>query len=257
MLTAGSIAADQTICAGATPAPLTSASAPSGGTGSFSYQWELSPDNSTWTAIGGANGPDFTPGSLTATTYFRRQVTAGGCSATSAATTVLVNARPVTPTLSAQYNGTNTTLTSSAASGNQFYFNGVVIPGATAATHVVSAASPLGAYTVVVTSAAGCASAASTPLTVTSSVKPLAGTTLSVYPTPTPDGKLRVELTGYRQAVTLTVRNTLGQVVYSATVPAAGGTTTQGVNLTYLPVGVYILQAKSAGGLDTRRVVKE
>ncbi|MFC7669684.1 hypothetical protein ACFQT0_21680 [Hymenobacter humi] len=78
-LTAGSIAASQTICAGATPAPLTSASAPSGGTGTFAYQWESSPDNTTWTAIAGATGDSFAPGPLTATTSFRRRVTSGAC----------------------------------------------------------------------------------------------------------------------------------------------------------------------------------
>ncbi|MCC3152143.1 gliding motility-associated C-terminal domain-containing protein [Hymenobacter sp. BT770] len=79
VLTAGSIAADQTICAGDTPASLTSATAPSGGTGKFVYQWESSPDNTTFTAIGVATSADYAPGPLAATTYFRRQVTSGTC----------------------------------------------------------------------------------------------------------------------------------------------------------------------------------
>ncbi|GAA3995088.1 hypothetical protein GCM10022408_01840 [Hymenobacter fastidiosus] len=78
-LSAGSIAADQTVCAGATPTPLTSTVGPSGGTGTFAYQWESSADNSTWTPIAGATGVDFAPGPLTATTYFRRQVRSGAC----------------------------------------------------------------------------------------------------------------------------------------------------------------------------------
>ncbi|SFQ48634.1 PKD domain-containing protein [Hymenobacter arizonensis] len=257
-LAAGTIAADQTVCAGSPAAPLTSTTPATGGAGPYAYQWEASADNATWTAIAGATSSDYAPGSPSATTYFRRQVSAGGCSATSTAITVVVNPRPVTPTLSAQYNGTTTTLTSSATTGNQFYQNGVAIVGATAQTYVLTGTTTqLGAYTVVTTNAAGCASSASAPITVTSSVKPLAGTSLSVYPNPTPDGHLRVELTGYRQPVALTVLNTLGQMVYTATVPAAAGTTTQAVNLTRLPAGVYILQAKTAGGLDTRRVVKE
>jgi gliding motility-associated-like protein len=77
-LNAGAIAADQTICAGSTPAPLGSGGA-SGGTGTFAYQWEFSFNNSTWTAIAGATGETFAPGPLTATTYFRRQVSSGGC----------------------------------------------------------------------------------------------------------------------------------------------------------------------------------
>ena len=78
-LTAGSIAASQTVCAGTTPAPLTSAGAASGGTGTFAYQWESSPDNTSWTAIAGATNADYAPGALTTTTYFRRQVRSGAC----------------------------------------------------------------------------------------------------------------------------------------------------------------------------------
>ncbi|WP_139923467.1 gliding motility-associated C-terminal domain-containing protein [Hymenobacter sp. DG01] len=78
-LTPGRIANDQTICAGATPAPLTGPASPEGGTGSYAYQWESSPDNTTWTAVGGATGATFVPGPLTATTFFRRRVVSGDC----------------------------------------------------------------------------------------------------------------------------------------------------------------------------------
>ncbi|RPD47085.1 PKD domain-containing protein [Hymenobacter sediminis] len=78
-LTAGSIASNQTLCFGATPTPLTSANAATGGTGTFTYQWESSADNTNWSAIPGATGPTYAPGALQATTYFRRRVTAGAC----------------------------------------------------------------------------------------------------------------------------------------------------------------------------------
>jgi gliding motility-associated-like protein len=78
-LVAGTVAADQTVCAGSTPAPLTSSAPATGGTGTFAYQWEASPDNVTWTAIPGATGATLAPGALAATTYFRRQVTSGPC----------------------------------------------------------------------------------------------------------------------------------------------------------------------------------
>ncbi|RZK62617.1 MAG: PKD domain-containing protein, partial [Hymenobacter sp.] len=78
-LAAGTIGADQSLCIGATPAPLTSTAAASGGTGAFAYQWESSTDNTNWTAIGGATNADYSPGGLTATTYFRRRVTSGPC----------------------------------------------------------------------------------------------------------------------------------------------------------------------------------
>jgi gliding motility-associated-like protein len=78
-LTAGTIGTDQTLCPGATPAALNRATPPTGGTGSYSYQWESSTDNTTWTAIAGATGPDYAPGPLPVTTYFRRQVLSGLC----------------------------------------------------------------------------------------------------------------------------------------------------------------------------------
>ncbi len=78
-LTAGSIAADQTVCAGSAPAPLTSSAAATGGTGTFAYQWDASTDNVTWTAIPGATNATLAPGALTATTYFRRRVSSGPC----------------------------------------------------------------------------------------------------------------------------------------------------------------------------------
>ena len=182
----------------------------------------------------------------------------GGCAAATATTTVTINARPATPTLTVQYNGTTTTLTSSAATGNQFYLNNAAIAGATGQAYVVNGTpAQLGSYTVLTTNANGCTSLSSAPLVVTSSLKPLAGTSLGVYPNPTPDGNFRVELTGNRAAAELTVFNTLGQAVFTTTVPASAGTTTQAVNLTQLTSGVYLLRVKTVGNLDIRRVVKE
>lgn len=73
----GRISASQKIGPGATPAQLTSTTAPSGGTGTFSYQWESSTDETSWSAISGATGVSYQPGSLTQTSYFRRKVTSG------------------------------------------------------------------------------------------------------------------------------------------------------------------------------------
>jgi hypothetical protein len=196
-----------------------------------------------------------TPGTYTVTNTV---AAASGCAAATATTTVTINARPATPTISVQYNGSTTTLTSSAATGNQWHLNNGLIPGATGQTYVANGIpAQLGSYTVQTTNANGCISLPSAPLVVTSSLKPLAGSSLSVYPNPTPDGNFRVELTGYRAAAELTVLNALGQVIFAATVPASAGTATQAVNLTQLTSGVYLLRVKTVGSLDTRRVIKE
>ena len=74
-LTAGSISAAQTICYNTAPAGLTEATAATGGTGAYTYQWESSTNNIAWTPIGGATSATYSPGALTTDTYYRRQVT--------------------------------------------------------------------------------------------------------------------------------------------------------------------------------------
>ncbi|WP_185955282.1 T9SS type B sorting domain-containing protein [Solitalea koreensis] len=83
-LTNNSIAADQFISTGKIPALITGTQ-PSGGDGSnYSYLWEQSTNGSTWTsATGAANGKDYQPEALSATTYFRRNVYCGQCNSVS------------------------------------------------------------------------------------------------------------------------------------------------------------------------------
>jgi gliding motility-associated-like protein len=73
-LTAGNIAADQTICSGTAPASFTSTTDAAGGTGARNYQWQSSVDNVSFTNIAGANAAVYAPGVLTQTTYYRRGV---------------------------------------------------------------------------------------------------------------------------------------------------------------------------------------
>ncbi|WP_238395713.1 Ig-like domain-containing protein [Pontibacter pudoricolor] len=77
------ITAAQTVCAGNTPAPLTG-SAPTGGTGAYTYLWESSITSATTgfaAAAGTNNGQSYTPGNLGVNTWFRRTVTSEGCEA--------------------------------------------------------------------------------------------------------------------------------------------------------------------------------
>jgi hypothetical protein len=85
-----------------------------------------------------------------------------------------------------------------------------------------------------------------------------AGTSLTVYPNPTPDGHLLLEFTGYREAVAVRVINAVGQQVYEGTVAGSALNQKQTLNLSALPTGVYILQARTAsGGIEVRRIVRE
>jgi gliding motility-associated-like protein len=75
----GTISGSQTVCPGSNPAPFASTAGASGGTGTYTYQWESSPDNSTWTPISGATNATYAPGPVNAVTYYRRQATAAAC----------------------------------------------------------------------------------------------------------------------------------------------------------------------------------
>ena len=85
--------ASQQINYGGSPGTMT-VSGMTGGTGTYSYQWQSSPNSSFSTPTNvGSNYPYYTPGTtLTATTYFRVLVSSGGTSAYSP--TVVVNVYP-------------------------------------------------------------------------------------------------------------------------------------------------------------------
>ena len=99
-----------------------------------------------------------------------------GCvSPVSASLTVTVNPLPQIPVITASTQtsfceGGSVLLTSSATTGNQWYKDNILIPGATAKTYTASTS---GIYTVAVTNTNGCISPGSLPLTVTENPYPV------------------------------------------------------------------------------------
>jgi hypothetical protein len=65
-----------TQCYNYDPAAMTAN--PSGGAGTYTYQWQDSPDGAAWTDISGATGATYNPGSITTTTHYRVLVDATG-----------------------------------------------------------------------------------------------------------------------------------------------------------------------------------
>ena len=65
-------------CANGAPGQITG-SIPTGGNGSYNYQWQSSTDNINFTDITGATAMNYDPGTVTASTYYRRAVTSGVC----------------------------------------------------------------------------------------------------------------------------------------------------------------------------------
>jgi hypothetical protein len=73
------LGAAQTICSGGIPEPLTG-TLPTGGTNSYTYQWQSSLNGlSGWVSIPGQTSATYSPGLMTQTTYFRRQIISGLC----------------------------------------------------------------------------------------------------------------------------------------------------------------------------------
>jgi len=78
---AGTIQADQQlVCPSPGPATLTSINNAVGGNGTYSYQWQVSTNNSSFSNISGATGTTYTPPSTLGTRYYRRGVSeTSGC----------------------------------------------------------------------------------------------------------------------------------------------------------------------------------
>jgi len=102
-----------------------SASSPSGGDGTYSYQWESSPNGATWTPVSGAVSSTYAPpgGSSGGIMYYHVIVTSFDYKVTSSAATVTVLAPALDPgtvsntSQSINYNNTPATINCSAAGG--------------------------------------------------------------------------------------------------------------------------------------------
>jgi len=84
------IGSNQTICQGQIPANLFSATPPSGGSGTFTYQWQVSNNGSNWNNSSVVNSIFSFNSTLTQTTFFRRIAQSSACADTSNAISVNV-----------------------------------------------------------------------------------------------------------------------------------------------------------------------
>ncbi|MDO7848414.1 T9SS type A sorting domain-containing protein [Hymenobacter sp. M29] len=222
----------------------------------YSFQWTASVGGNGLPAV--TNTRDIAVNPTVTTRYLLRispvlGFAQGVCGDTAS---VLVRVLPAVAPPVVTRNGL--TLTSSYATGNQWFRNAQVVPGATGQNLTVNNS---GTYTVqayVAGSQGSCVSPASAALTVLSAVRAQPGTSLSVVPNPTPDGRLQVTLTGYAQPVTLTVLDALGRKVSAAMVPAPNPQgSTQELNLSGCEAGLYLLQVRTASSLEVRRIVRQ
>jgi hypothetical protein len=198
------------------------------GNGNASYTWLDGSQN------GIASGNDFFVS--TGGTYYL-QAQQDGCTAVSAAITVTENALPTQPTVTQS----GADLVSSYATGNQWYYEGSIINGATAQTYTPTAN---GNYTVVHTDANTCAATSQPYNMLAVGIGTATAEGISVSPNPS-SGVFVVSGTGVAQC---TVHDALGREVLR--------TASRTIDLSTAPAGVYMLHVQ--GNASQRlRVVKQ
>ena len=101
IIKSGVIGTAQSICYNTTPGTLSFSTNPSGGGSSYSYQWQVSTNNVSFTSISGATSNTYTPGVLIANRFYNLIVTSTyGCgSDTSNSIQITVYAPFVTATI--------------------------------------------------------------------------------------------------------------------------------------------------------------
>jgi hypothetical protein len=110
-LSSGTIAGNQNYCSTQNPTTFTQTNATGGDGNGYIYQWQSSTDNINFNNIGGATRSTYDSGSISQTTYYRRIVSSGSCTAISNTIAVSIQ-RPAVTVIqtSCSYAGTITVI---------------------------------------------------------------------------------------------------------------------------------------------------
>ena len=239
-----SINGTNTICAG-TAVTFTTSTSNSGS--SPSYQWQVNGTNV------GSNSPVYVTSSLTNGAQVTVTMTssancASPTSVTSTPFVVTVNPTPSTPTV------TNNAgvLTSSSSTGNQWYLNGTLIPGATGQTYTPTAN---GVYTVKVTQN-GCTSSASSPVTINGvGIEEMNMFGLNIFPNPS-QGNFTVAFNAtMNESYTIRVYDEIGRLVHEGNVSNQEGEYAYSVELGKVASGMYNVTISNGTSEANRKVV--
>jgi hypothetical protein len=178
--------------------------------------------------------------------YTVRQVFNGCTSANSNTAAVVVNPAATTPVISINGN----VLTSSVASGNQWYKDGVALPGATGQTYTATAP---GNYQAKVTTVFNCSSGLSNVIAfvVTAINSPDLDNKLLIGPNPTAD-QLFFQYKGSNASFQLSLLELTGKVVLTK----ARFSSAYILSLKQFPSGTYILKVENTRtGEQVQRIV--
>jgi photosystem II stability/assembly factor-like uncharacterized protein len=198
----------------------------------------------TWSTGGTSNVIIVSP---TVTTVYTVTGFVGACSA-SANATISVGSFPAVPTVSQNGN----ILTSSSLVNNQWYFNGTLIPGATAQSYTVTQD---GDYTVIVTGNFGCSKTSTiTTIVLTNVADATHVNTIQLSPNPVKDmiyfnSALKVEKT-----VNYVIYSVTGQVVKSGSVNLNNK---EAVFVNDLSAGIYEIKFNINDSNSSYKFVKE
>ncbi|WP_162303538.1 T9SS type A sorting domain-containing protein [Hymenobacter sediminis] len=253
---------------------------PTGGDGTFTYQWQSSPDNITFTPVIGATGQSYDPPVISQTTHYRRLVTSAGQVATSNTVTLAVQTAVAGNTLVAPVpavftaaadpgiiigsqptGGSNSYSYQWQSSLNNTTFSS--INGATEQSYDPPVLSQTTYYRRLVTSGAcqqlnisNSVVIAIQLVTATQAVE--AATHLVLYPNPAHQSfQLALPSGSAAKALRVEVRNALGQVVINCNKAVKHSDLSAEVDIRRLVAGVYSVQVEVNGQHFTKRLVKE
>ncbi|MDQ3046049.1 MAG: T9SS type A sorting domain-containing protein [Bacteroidota bacterium] len=212
--------------------------AATGGTSPYTYSFNGSPYGSVTTFTGLASG-----------TYPVSVQDASGCIFTTSISVNNTGSTPSTPSVTQS----GLVLTSSSATGNQWYLNGTLIPGETGQNLTVTSN---GVYSVVVTTG-GCSSSASAPLTITSvGVDQMNNPYfLNIYPNPN-DGNFIISFSSNDiSSYTVELTNALGQLIYREELKDYSGTYSKKMSVVEYGKGVYMVSLTNAKKETIKKII--
>jgi len=159
-----------------------------------------------------------------------------------------VNSIPSTPTIS----NSGGVLTSSSATGNQWYYNGTIISGATSQTYTPT---QNGNYTVVVTTN-GCTSNTSGAYNVTGlGIEELNVYQLSVFPNPS-QGEFNISFNAtITESYTVKIYDEIGKLVFDESISNQSGKYVKEVKLGEVASGMYNVVLSNGSNEVKQKVV--
>ncbi|MEO8150217.1 MAG: T9SS type A sorting domain-containing protein [Bacteroidia bacterium] len=192
--------------------------------------------------ITGYVNPNFATGTLYY--WFYNWLIDDGCQSNRIPVTAEVLPLPAVPVIT--QNGA--VLNSSSPLPCQWYYNGVLIPGATTQSITIS---QLGDYTVTVTDVNGCSSTSSIFTVTAIGIKEIAGNSIAVYPNPSAGDFILKLASPLSKESEIKITDAYGRVVFAQTVAAGKSEIKFDLQLSD---GYYMLQLNNADGVLRQKI---